>query len=242
MACDFSGNEKGTGSMVTQLSAQGQRVVEALATGRRFRRAPGGWAAGSLRAPDSLVRELESRDFVRRSGATLALGRAGAARLRAQAGGDNRLLVERALPQDAEPASAARTPRKRSVTVNLAESPLGWLKARGLVDDRHYEAGERLRGDWTVAQMAPRVTMRWDAGAPTTGERLDPTLAQIAAKQRMEAALDAVGAGLKDVLWRIVCAGEGMETAERALGWPARAGRVVLTLALDRLADHYRLA
>jgi hypothetical protein len=43
------------------------------------------------------------------------------------------------------------------------------------------------------------------------------------------------------VLWRIVCAGEGMETAERALGWPARAGRVVLTLALDRLADFYGL-
>jgi hypothetical protein len=29
--------------------------------------------------------------------------------------------------------------------------------------------------------------------------------------------------------------------AEKALAWPARAGRLVLTLALDRLADHYRL-
>jgi hypothetical protein len=88
--------------------------------------------------------------------------------------------------------------------------------------------------------------MRWDAapssrtarGAP---EALDPTLAQIAAKSRMEAAMEAVGPGLNDVLWRIVCAGEGMESAERALGWPARAGRVVLTLALDRLADFHRL-
>jgi hypothetical protein len=58
----------------------------------------------------------------------------------------------------------------------------------------------------------------------------------------MEATLDAAGGGLSDMLWRIVCAGEGMETAERALGWPARSGRVVLTLALDRLADFYRLA
>ncbi len=227
--------------MAFPLSAQGQRVVDALAAGRRFARRAGGWAAGALVAPDSLVSELESRDMVRRSGDGLALGKAGRALLRQSAGGENRLLVERGLAQDEAPRRGARGRAARSVTVNMAESPLGWLKARGLVDDRQYEAGERLRGDWTVAQMAPRVTMRWDAGAATTGDQLDPTLAQIAARRRTDDALDAVGAGLSDVLWRIVCAGEGMETAERALGWPARAGRVVLTLALDRLADHYRL-
>jgi hypothetical protein len=145
-----------------------------------------------------------------------------------------RLLAERSLPGHGREA-------RRRVTVNLAESPLGWLKARGLVSARQYEAGERLRGDWEVAGLGPRVTMRWDGGARSTGEALDPTLAQIAAKRRTEAALAAVGPGLKDVLWRIVCAGEGMETAEKALGWPARAGRVVLTLALDRLADSYGL-
>jgi hypothetical protein len=66
-------------------------------------------------------------------------------------------------------------------------------------------------------------------------------LVQLAAKRRFEAAAAAVGEGLSDILWRVVCAGEGMRDAERALGWPARAGRVVLTIALDRLADHYRL-
>ena len=50
-----------------------------------------------------------------------------------------------------------------------------------------------------------------------------------------------VGPGLCDILWRIVCAGEGMRDAELALGWPARSGRLVLSLALDRLADHYRM-
>ena len=230
--------------MTFPLSVQAQRIIEALGAGRRFRRCSGGWSAGPLRAPDSLVAELERRDLAHRAGEALAIGPAGAAWLRRRAGGDNRLLVERALPQDEAPRPGRRAPR--SVTVNLAESPLGWLKARGLVDDRQFEAGERLRGDWTMAQMAPRVTMSWDAAPAARGSRgspdaLDPTLAQIAAKRRMDAALDTVGAGLKDVLWRIVCAGEGMETAERALGWPARAGRVVLTLALDRLADFYRL-
>jgi hypothetical protein len=39
----------------------------------------------------------------------------------------------------------------------------------------------------------------------------------------------------------VICAGEALPVAEKGLGWPARAGRLVLTLALDRLADHYRL-
>lgn len=54
--------------------------------------------------------------------------------------------------------------------------------------------------------------------------------------------MEAVGPGLSDILWRIVCAGEGMRDAETALGWPARAGKVVLGLALDRLAHYYRIA
>ena len=55
------------------------------------------------------------------------------------------------------------------------------------------------------------------------------------------AAVAAAGNGLADVLWRVVCAGEGLSAAEKALGWPARAGKLVLGMALDRLADHYRL-
>jgi hypothetical protein len=133
--------------------------------------------------------------------------------------------------------------RGRSVAVNIAESPLAWLGARGLVDARQVEAGERLRADYERASIAPRVTMRWgtarvDGGG---GERLSPTEAQIAAKKRFDMAIEAAGRGLGDVLWRVVCAGEALPQAEKALGWPARAGRVVLTLALDRLADHYRL-
>jgi hypothetical protein len=76
-------------------------------------------------------------------------------------------------------------------------------------------------------------------GVPSAG--LDPTEAQIAAKRRFDAAIAAAGRGLADILWRVICAGESVPVAEKALAWPARAGRLVLTLALDRLADHYRL-
>jgi hypothetical protein len=112
------------------------------------------------------------------------------------------------------------------------------------VDGRQFDAGEQLRLDWERAQLAPSVTMRWDAGrtarSPGSAEgRLDPTETQLAAKRRFDAAVAAVGPGLSDILWRIVCAGEGMRDAEAALGWPARAGKLVLGIALDRLADHY---
>jgi hypothetical protein len=70
---------------------------------------------------------------------------------------------------------------------------------------------------------------------------LDPTQSQLAAKARFEQAVAAVGPGMSDILWRVICAGEGMRDAEQALGWPARAGKLVLGLALDRLADHYRI-
>lgn len=163
----------------------------------------------------------------------------------------NRILVERPLPRDGRERSKSRLGTRnslpaRSVTINLAESPLGWLLSRGMVTERQFEAGERLRWDWEQAQIEPAVTMQWDAppagktprGAPCG---LQPSERQAAAKRRFEAAVEAVGPGLSDIVWRVVCAGEGMREAERALGWPTRAGKLVLALALDRLANFYRL-
>ena len=89
--------------------------------------------------------------------------------------------------------------------------------------------------------------MSWDA-APVSGRRVgsggavDLSGSQIDAKLRFHAAIDTAGPGLADILWRVVCSGEGMREAETALGWPARAGKLVLTLALDRVADYYRVA
>ena len=163
-------------------------------------------------------------------------------------GRKTRLLYERAIAGEGTgvPGQAAGARPVRSVTVNLAESPLGWLFSRGLLTQRQFDAGERLRSDWERGQLAPRVTMAWDS-APMAGGRggaapqRDLTGAQIDARRRFDAAITSAGQGLDDILWRIVCAGEGMREAESALGWPARAGKVVLTLALERIADYYRI-
>ncbi len=156
-----------------------------------------------------------------------------------------RELVERAIDGEGRIAAAALGGKRRagrSVTMNLAESPLAWLGARGLVSARQIEAGERLRADYERAALAPSVTMRWSARVDGAGGRgLDPTSAQIAARRRFDSAIAGVGRGLSDVLWRVVCAGEGLPAAEKALGWPTRSGRLVLTMALDRLGDHYGL-
>lgn len=160
---------------------------------------------------------------------------------------DGRLLEEKAIDWGDHQAGPRKRVRPvRSVTVNLAESPLGWLLSRRLVSQRQFDAGERLRSDWERAQLAPGVTMSWDA-APVGRSRggasdaPDPTGTQIDARRRFDEAIAAAGPGLADILWRVVCAGEGMRDAETALGWPARAGKLVLTLALDRVADFYRI-
>ena len=158
---------------------------------------------------------------------------------------ENGRLLEECAVDGTGPTGKARK-ATRTVTVNLAESPLGWLAARGLITRRQFHAGEQLRSDWERAQLAPRVTMRWDAAPSSkrrggTGAALEPAENQMQARRRFDDALAAAGSGLSDILWRVVCSGEGMREAETALGWPARAGKLVLTLALDRVADFYRL-
>lgn len=155
-----------------------------------------------------------------------------------------RQLVERELTPEGPRRSGTARGRPRTVTVNLAESPIAWLHSRGHLDDRLFDAGERLRTDYERAQMSPSVTMRWDpVRVKSTGDAgLTSGEKQIAAKARFDGALAAAGPGLSDVLWRVVCAGETLPDAERALAWPARSGKVVLRLALDRVAGFYRIA
>lgn len=155
-----------------------------------------------------------------------------------------RQLVERELTSEGPRRSGGARKFRRSVTVNLAESPLGWLHARGHIDARLFDAGERLRADYERAQLGPSVTMRWDPvriGGQGGDGGLSLTERQIAARARFDGAMAAAGKGLADILWRVVCGCEGLPIAEKTLAWPARSGKLVLKLALDRVAEFYRI-
>lgn len=156
-----------------------------------------------------------------------------------------RELVERELtpegPRRGRGIKGARA--GRTVTVNLAESPLVWLHARGHLCDRLLDAGEKLRADYERSALPASITMRWDSvQVKTTGERgLAASERQIVARQRFDGAIKAAGKGLEDILWRVVCAGEALPDAEKTLGWPARSGKLVLKIALERVAEYYRI-
>lgn len=229
--------------MTMTLDALSVAILQALAQDQPLANlAGGGWRLGRRRVSQGDMAALAARELVARNGDAWRLTAPGRAALaRAEAGKDgayaqNRLLTEEMRRLDGE---------DRRVEVNLAESPLGWLMRRKLLNRDQFDAGERLRDDFERAQLAPRITMRWDAGPGENRRRaaphpLDPTSSQIAAKARVEGALEAVGPGLEDILWRVVCGGEGLETAEKALAWPPRSAKLVLGLALDRLAAYYQ--
>lgn len=128
------------------------------------------------------------------------------------------------------------------VTVNTAESPLARLKARGLVDGVQFAAGEKLRRDFTLAQLTPRMGVNWEApvvsGSRGAGTDSISEIA-MAARQRLNRALAAMGPELAHLLFDVCCHLMVLEVAEDTRGWAKRSGRVVLKIALDRLAAHY---
>lgn len=154
-----------------------------------------------------------------------------------------RQLVEQNLPQDSGIPDAKRA---RSVTVNLCESPLRWLHARHKICDRQFAAGELLRRDYEYAGLPQRTTMSWDGLPPERLRgRLNSTdgvaIGRLDAKARFLAAIERAGRGLGDILWRTVCAGERIPAVERDFGWPSHSGHLILRLALDQVADYYRV-
>ena len=138
-----------------------------------------------------------------------------------------------------------------SVTVDEAESPLAWLARRkgrdgqALIEPVQLLAGERLRAEFTRANLMPRITSSWSASVATGPRGASPatfTDAVIGARQRVRAALDAVGPEFSGLLVDVCCFLKGMEQVESERRWPARSAKVVLQLGLDRLARHYGLS
>ncbi len=142
------------------------------------------------------------------------------------------------------------TGTKRMTRVNLAETPLATLARRKGPDGKPFltpdlvQVGERLREDFERSQMGPRVGQNWDrflTGVDRGGLLNDAGIGEgpREARQNVSDALDALGPGLSDIVMRVCCFLEGLESAEKRLGWSARSGKIVLKIGLQRLADFY---
>lgn len=138
---------------------------------------------------------------------------------------------------------------RAGVTVDEAESPLAWLArrrgrdGRALIEMHQFQAGERLRIDFTCAHLMPRTTSNLEgpvrAGRETGGRVADFTDTMIAARARVHAALDATGPEFSGLLLDVCCFLKRLEDIERERTWPVRSAKVVLQLGLERLARHY---
>ncbi|MBY0532678.1 MAG: DNA replication protein [Xanthobacteraceae bacterium] len=140
-----------------------------------------------------------------------------------------------------------------ALLVNESESPLAWLARRKdasgkpMIDAAQFAAGERLRADFTRAAMTPRIGA--NLTSPVAHDRrgggenaVHYSDLVIAAKERLNRALDAVGPEFSGLLLDVCCFLKGLETVEHERGWPRRTSKIVLGLALDRLARHYGIA
>lgn len=135
--------------------------------------------------------------------------------------------------------------KPRRVRYGLAESPLESLARLYDRDGKPFlsaglvSAGERLREDFELAQIGDHLALNQNQfSVEQCGATLLSSSATVA-KKRATAALNQLGAGLSDIALRCCCHLEGLEAAERQLGWSARSGKVVLRIALLQLKSHY---
>ncbi len=138
---------------------------------------------------------------------------------------------------------------QQRIRCNMAESPITALGRKTGLDGAPFlsaqmlQASEKLREDFEIAQLGPRVAQNWDRFLTISVRHgYEPSVGDdrpSAARDRVAAALAELGPGLADVVFRCCCFLEGLETAEKRLNWSARSGKVVLRIALGRLALHY---
>ena len=145
---------------------------------------------------------------------------------------------------------------RHNVSRNLNESPLSRLRARSdskgqpWLSAEQYSAGERLRRDFTYAQLAGHTRTNWRGGDQTIsgggsgaaaagGAHTELSDSALDARQRFYQALDFVGPDLAGVLTDVCCYLKGLQMVERDLQWPPRSAKLMLRAGLGLLAQFY---
>ncbi len=137
---------------------------------------------------------------------------------------------------------------KRTVTRVTVESPIDYLITRKdkngipLLGKGEWVAGDRLRSDFTRANMLPGISMRW--GEPIrvsggAGGGVTQTDAAMAARTRVAKALEAVGPEFSGLLLDVCCFLKGLEQVELERKWPQRSAKLMLRAGLSILSRHY---
>lgn len=140
----------------------------------------------------------------------------------------------------------SKTEQSQVNTIN-SESPLAWLRSRkdktgrGYISELQFEAGERLREDFTYAQLWGTVRSNWRSEQSLrSSTKIDDVSDSVYdARDRLQRALSAVGPELSGVLMDVCCFLKSLKQVESERQWPQRTAKIVLGLALDRLTTHY---
>jgi len=198
--------------------------------------------------PAILVARATGLGLVARTGTRLAATVAARSFLRrARAARDECFLEQH---RDTVAATVEIDGASTPVRKNLSESPLSGLTrlkdkaGAAFLPAAALEAGERLLADFTRGQLQPRITASWEPRLSTrakgaAGGSVDLNDSAMAARDRVSAAIDALGPELAGVTLDICCFQKGLETVERERQWPARSAKLMLRTALLVLARHY---
>lgn len=194
-----------------------------------------------------LLEQLVSDELVSRTEDRLELTPRGFSAAKEEPRGDNPFRDQH---MDLDYATYRTDEGYVSLLVNRAESPLAQLARRKnrngkpFLTEKEYLAGERLRADYTRGQIMPRLSANWEAPVSSSarggGDRFaDLNDAALAARIRVDNALDAIGPELAGPLVDVCCFLKGIEQVEAERGWPARSAKLIIKTALAALSRHY---
>jgi hypothetical protein len=201
----------------------------------------------TARLTDAAVRQLEADGVIELLGDIFVLSVAGRARVRRDAAtGEEGYLAQHEIVADRHVIEGDCDVRRvRAVAPSAVIKRLTALRgADGTpwLSGAEISAAERLRAYWEAGQEGLVRGSDWTA-PPMGNSRRGPSTAQeralaarCDARRRTAEALEALAPPLRRVVERVCFNEDGLETLERAHGWPARSGKVALKLGLAQLA------